>query len=180
MGGGHLLPGSTVANLTALWAARELVGVREVVASAAAHLSVRKAANIPGAGLPGGTDRRTPAASPRLPGRAVGCGARPDGGYGRHRRGRSPRRWPQGSLASRRRGVGGRFASARAMRSVWPECRPPTALRCRVTSGSTNSRNRRPSSFATLNAPTVLQGAVAGHRPMTTEGPLRAVPTQRR
>lgn len=48
MGGGHLLPGSTVANLTAVWAARELAGVREVVASAAAHLSVRKAANTLG------------------------------------------------------------------------------------------------------------------------------------
>lgn len=48
MGGGHLVPGSTVANLTALWAARELRGVREVVASEAAHLSLRKSANLLG------------------------------------------------------------------------------------------------------------------------------------
>lgn len=48
MSGGHLVPGSTVANLTALWAARELRGVEEVVASEAAHLSVRKAAALLG------------------------------------------------------------------------------------------------------------------------------------
>ncbi|MGH9130784.1 MAG: pyridoxal phosphate-dependent decarboxylase family protein [Acidimicrobiales bacterium] len=48
MGGGHLVPGSTVANLTALWAARELRGVTEVVASEAAHVSLRKAANLLG------------------------------------------------------------------------------------------------------------------------------------
>lgn len=48
MGGGHLVPGSTLANLTALWAARELVGIRHVVASSAAHLSVPKAAHILG------------------------------------------------------------------------------------------------------------------------------------
>ncbi len=48
MGGGHLVPGSTVANLTALWAARELTGVRRVIASSAAHLSVAKAAGILG------------------------------------------------------------------------------------------------------------------------------------
>ncbi len=48
MGGGHVVPGSTVANLTALWAAREVAGVRRVVASAHAHLSVRKAAAILG------------------------------------------------------------------------------------------------------------------------------------
>jgi L-2,4-diaminobutyrate decarboxylase len=46
MTGGHLVPGSTVANLTALWAARELTGARRVVASAASHLSVQKAARI--------------------------------------------------------------------------------------------------------------------------------------
>ncbi|MEM8875211.1 MAG: pyridoxal-dependent decarboxylase [Planctomycetota bacterium] len=45
MGGGHLCAGSTLANLTALWAARE-AGARRVVASAAAHLSVAKAAHI--------------------------------------------------------------------------------------------------------------------------------------
>jgi len=48
MAGGHLLPGSTIANLTAIWAARELRGVRRVVASDRAHLSVRKAADILG------------------------------------------------------------------------------------------------------------------------------------
>jgi L-2,4-diaminobutyrate decarboxylase len=51
MDGGHLVPGSTVANLTALWAARELRGVREVVASEAAHLSVPKAAALLGLGF---------------------------------------------------------------------------------------------------------------------------------
>ncbi|MDP9404986.1 MAG: pyridoxal-dependent decarboxylase [Actinomycetota bacterium] len=48
MSGGHLVPGSSVANLTALWAAREVAGVREVVASEAAHVSVVKAANLLG------------------------------------------------------------------------------------------------------------------------------------
>ncbi len=48
MGGGHLVPGSTVANLTALWAARDLTGADTVVASADSHLSIRKAAAILG------------------------------------------------------------------------------------------------------------------------------------
>ena len=48
MGGGHLVPGSTVANLTALWAARELTGADTVVASTHSHLSIRKAATILG------------------------------------------------------------------------------------------------------------------------------------
>lgn len=48
MEGGHMTPGSTVANLTALWAARDAAGARRVVASAAAHLSVRKAAHLLG------------------------------------------------------------------------------------------------------------------------------------
>jgi len=48
MDGGHLVPGSSMANLTALWAARTLRGVTAVVASANAHLSVRKAADILG------------------------------------------------------------------------------------------------------------------------------------
>ncbi len=48
MGGGHMVPGSTVANLTALWAAREVAGVKEVVASELSHLSVAKAAHILG------------------------------------------------------------------------------------------------------------------------------------
>ncbi|NNF53747.1 MAG: aspartate aminotransferase family protein [Acidimicrobiales bacterium] len=47
MGGGHMTPGSTVANLTALWAARE-AGASEVVATADAHLSIKKAAHILG------------------------------------------------------------------------------------------------------------------------------------
>lgn len=51
MHGGHLVPGSTVANLTALWAAREIAGIREVVASEAAHLSVRKTAHLLGLGF---------------------------------------------------------------------------------------------------------------------------------
>lgn len=49
--GGHMVPGSTVANLTALWAAREVAGVRRVVASEAAHLSVAKAAHLLGLGF---------------------------------------------------------------------------------------------------------------------------------
>lgn len=42
MGGGHMTPGSSVANLTALWAARECAGIKEVVASEAAHLSIKR------------------------------------------------------------------------------------------------------------------------------------------
>ena len=48
MDGGHLVPGSTVANLTALWAARERCGVTRVVASDSAHLSVAKTAHLLG------------------------------------------------------------------------------------------------------------------------------------
>lgn len=48
MDGGHLVPGSSVANLTAIWAARDAAGVEEVVASRAAHLSVEKAARLLG------------------------------------------------------------------------------------------------------------------------------------
>ena len=51
MEGGHMTPGSTLANLTALWAARELTGARRVVASEAAHLSIAKAAKILGLAL---------------------------------------------------------------------------------------------------------------------------------
>lgn len=47
MAWGQLCSGSTVANLTALWAARE-AGARRVVASAEAHISVPKAARILG------------------------------------------------------------------------------------------------------------------------------------
>jgi L-2,4-diaminobutyrate decarboxylase len=48
MESGQMVAGSTLANLTALWAAREVRGVTEVVASDAAHLSVRKAAALLG------------------------------------------------------------------------------------------------------------------------------------
>ncbi len=48
MDGGHMVPGSTVANVTALWAARETRGVTEVVAADTAHVSVQKAANLLG------------------------------------------------------------------------------------------------------------------------------------
>ena len=48
MGGGHLVPGSTLAKLTALWAARDLTGAQRVVCSTAAHLSIAKAAPILG------------------------------------------------------------------------------------------------------------------------------------
>lgn len=48
MNGGHMVPGSTIANLSALWAARECAGVKEVVYAEAAHLSVGKAAHILG------------------------------------------------------------------------------------------------------------------------------------
>jgi L-2,4-diaminobutyrate decarboxylase len=47
MSGGHMTPGSTVANLTAIWAARES-GCRTVVSGTGAHLSVRKAAHLLG------------------------------------------------------------------------------------------------------------------------------------
>jgi L-2,4-diaminobutyrate decarboxylase len=47
MSGGHMTPGSTVANLTAIWAARES-GCRMVVSGSGAHLSIRKAAHILG------------------------------------------------------------------------------------------------------------------------------------
>lgn len=45
MTGGHMTPGSTIANLTALWAARE-AGATEVAAGTGAHLSVKKAAHL--------------------------------------------------------------------------------------------------------------------------------------
>jgi L-2,4-diaminobutyrate decarboxylase len=46
--GGLMVPGSTVANLTALWAARDLRHVTEVVTSVDAHISIRKAAHLLG------------------------------------------------------------------------------------------------------------------------------------
>jgi L-2,4-diaminobutyrate decarboxylase len=48
MSGGHMTPGSTISNLTALWAARETRGIKRVVASKAAHLSIAKSAHILG------------------------------------------------------------------------------------------------------------------------------------
>ena len=48
MNGGHMCSGSTLANLTALWAARDVQGVKKIIASEAAHLSVKKAAVILG------------------------------------------------------------------------------------------------------------------------------------
>lgn len=46
MRGGHMVPGSTVANITAIWAAREVAEVHDVVAADTAHLSVEKAAHL--------------------------------------------------------------------------------------------------------------------------------------
>ena len=46
MHGGHMCSGSTLANLTAIWAARDSKDVQRVVASQAAHLSIQKAARI--------------------------------------------------------------------------------------------------------------------------------------
>lgn len=48
MEGGHMTPCSTVANLTALWAARDTGGAKRFIASDAAHLSIRKAAHLLG------------------------------------------------------------------------------------------------------------------------------------
>ncbi len=57
MTGGHMTAGSTLANLTALWSARECAGVNQVLASGSAHLSVGKAAHILGLALPYSTLR---------------------------------------------------------------------------------------------------------------------------
>ena len=48
MNGGHMCSGSTLANLTSLWAARDAVGIKRVVASKASHLSIKKSARILG------------------------------------------------------------------------------------------------------------------------------------
>ena len=48
MQGGHMTPGSTLSNLTALWAARERAGVTEVAAGEGAHISIAKSANLLG------------------------------------------------------------------------------------------------------------------------------------
>jgi len=48
MQGGHMCSGSTLANLTAIWAARDIAKVKKVIASEAAHISIAKAAHILG------------------------------------------------------------------------------------------------------------------------------------
>lgn len=48
--GGQVVPGATLANLTALWAARDLRGVTDVAASVDAHVSIKKAAHLLGLG----------------------------------------------------------------------------------------------------------------------------------
>lgn len=48
MNGGHMCPGSTLANITAIWAAREMARITRVVASEHAHLSIGKAAHLLG------------------------------------------------------------------------------------------------------------------------------------
>ena len=48
MNGGHICSGSTIANLTALWAARDTKGIEKIISSKAAHISVEKAATILG------------------------------------------------------------------------------------------------------------------------------------
>lgn len=45
---GHFCSGSTLANLTALWAARDSRGIRRVAASESSHVSIKKSANILG------------------------------------------------------------------------------------------------------------------------------------
>lgn len=48
MQGGHFCAGSTIANLTGIWAARDAAGVKRVVTSQAAHLSVEKSCRLLG------------------------------------------------------------------------------------------------------------------------------------
>jgi len=48
MDGGHMCSGSTIANLTALWTARDTRGIEKIIASEAAHISVAKASRILG------------------------------------------------------------------------------------------------------------------------------------
>ena len=48
MQGGHFVPGATISNFTALWAAREVAGVTRVICSDRAHLSAKKSADILG------------------------------------------------------------------------------------------------------------------------------------
>ncbi|MEM9144940.1 MAG: pyridoxal-dependent decarboxylase [Pseudomonadota bacterium] len=74
MQGGHMVPGSTIANLTGIWAARELARVRRVVASEAAHLSVAKAAHILGLGFEAVPADRSGALDPDALARVEGLG----------------------------------------------------------------------------------------------------------
>lgn len=46
MSGGHMVSGGSLANITAMWAAREAAGVRRVIASDRAHNSIVKAADL--------------------------------------------------------------------------------------------------------------------------------------
>jgi glutamate/tyrosine decarboxylase-like PLP-dependent enzyme len=46
MQGGHFCAGSPIANLTGIWAARDAAGVKTVITSQAAHLSVEKACRL--------------------------------------------------------------------------------------------------------------------------------------
>lgn len=48
MRGGHFVPGATISNFTALWAAREVAGISRVICSDRAHLSIKKSADILG------------------------------------------------------------------------------------------------------------------------------------
>jgi len=48
MGGGHFTAGATLANFTAMWAARECNNISRVICSDRAHLSIRKSADILG------------------------------------------------------------------------------------------------------------------------------------
>ncbi len=48
MNGGHMTPGSSVSNITGIWAAREITGAKRIISSSAAHLSVAKAAKLLG------------------------------------------------------------------------------------------------------------------------------------
>jgi glutamate/tyrosine decarboxylase-like PLP-dependent enzyme len=51
MNGGHFCAGSTIANLTGIWVARDAAGARTVVTSDAAHISVDKACRLLGLDL---------------------------------------------------------------------------------------------------------------------------------
>ncbi|MDE2154797.1 MAG: hypothetical protein KGJ32_02710 [Xanthomonadaceae bacterium] len=48
MRGGHMVPDSTLGNLTALWAARDVAGAKRIVTSEDSHVSIVKAGHILG------------------------------------------------------------------------------------------------------------------------------------